>query len=113
MLVKKFISPPPVAIYLKLIALVVVLENVIPPLFELTNTKLPLPNDLKLIVPDVVEFSKLKLPDLLKKLKFPLPPASRSMRDSIPDCPIRNVPAVATPVVEFVAVIYEVVAFGL
>jgi hypothetical protein len=64
-------------------------------------------------VPEVVEFSILKLPERLNMPKFPLPPAILSILDSLPTYPILIVPAYATPVVEFVSYIYELAPSGL
>jgi hypothetical protein len=113
LLVKKFISPLVIFSYLKSILPVAVLLNVIPPKLLLTNTILPDPNDLKFIVPEVVEFSILKLPERLNIPKFPLPPAILSILGSFPSYPILIVPAYATPVVEFVSCIYELAPLGL
>ena len=107
------ISPFVVFVYLNYIELVVAFENDIPPLLEFTKIIDPVPNDLKFIVPAVVEFSKLKLPDRLKKLKFPVPPAYLSITGYSFTYPILNTPADDTPVVLLVQVEYEDVAFGL
>ena len=79
------ICPPEVSVYLNCIGEVVVFEKANPDELLLIKNKPPVPNDLKLTAPAVVEFSKFNYPVLFVILKLALPPATLSIIDVFPD----------------------------